>query len=78
MHTALTAVSDPPQPPPDLQDLKAIAAFISESGYTVSPTTLWRWVTQAGTRNWGTRAAGLYSLSDLLELHRDRHLSHLN
>ncbi|MFD4397258.1 hypothetical protein [Kitasatospora sp. NPDC058478] len=65
----------PPAPPTDLQDLRAIAAFISQSGRTVSPTTLWRLVQRYGIRNWGTPRAALYSLSDMLEIHRDTYLS---
>ncbi|WP_329492449.1 hypothetical protein OG618_37380 (plasmid) [Kitasatospora sp. NBC_01246] len=51
--------------------LDEIVAFIRQSGRPVSKVTLWRWAARHQARNWGTGRAALYSLSDLLEIHRD-------
>ncbi|MFJ2780228.1 hypothetical protein [Kitasatospora sp. NPDC087315] len=74
MSTALEPAPVPGMPvrrPTDLFDLKTIAAFISQCGNPVSPTTLWRWAARYQVTNWGQPRAALYSLSDMLEVHRD-------
>lgn len=70
MTTTLDPSPTAPSVPTDLMQLDAIVAFLGESGRPVSRTTAWRWTARHRIRNWAAGGrAGLYSLSDFLEVH---------